>query len=514
VSQNPAMLMCIDAGTTHCKAALIDLKGQQIHFASSPTTIRQDALGFSFFDPEEFWAMIRKVVNEVTTRVDPATVAAIGISSMAETGLLIDRTSGKPRSPLIPWFDPSAEPYVQTLKSKGDPYRNFRSKGIYPSFKCSVAKLLWLRDTLNISLQDSVWLSAADYLAYRMCGAFTTDPSLAGRTYAFDIDQRAWNQDWLAQFNLTSELFPVIHPSGVPAGELSSTAASQLGLTAGIPIAVCGHDHVCGALAAVGGDDQTLFDSMGTAEALLGVYDSRPLDIAEFSSGFSFGCHVVPGMNYWMGGLSSAGGSIEWLRSILGDPPLTYDQMDQLFAALSPEPGDLLYFPYLAGSGAPHTDTLARGAFIGLNARHKRTDLAKAVLEGIAFEVEFIRQAAVEFTGHTISQTIAAGGGTRNSTWMQIKADVAGVPIQVCENLETTLLGTAILAAAGCSLHPDLTTAHAAMRSKIAFIYQPNQQRHLKYERIYENGYLRLQSPLREFYRYTLMEGQYDTKTL
>jgi sugar (pentulose or hexulose) kinase len=219
-------------------------------------------------------------------------------------------------------------------------------------------------------------------------------------------------------------------------------------------------------------------------------------------------------MNYWMGGLSSAGGSLEWLRSILGDPPLTYAQMDPLLASLSPEPGDLLYFPYLAGSGAPHTDTLARGAFIGLNARHNRSDLAKAVLEGTAFEVEVIRQAAAKFTGHTLSQTIAAGGGTRNSSWMQIKADVAGVPIQVCENPETTLLGTAILAAAGCGLFPDLMTAHAAMRPKIKFIYQPDQQRHLKYERIYEGGYLKLQNPLREYYRYPLIEGQYDKKTL
>jgi sugar (pentulose or hexulose) kinase len=508
------MLMGIDAGTTHCKAALIDLKGQQIHFASSPTTSRHHALGFSFFDPEEFWAMIRKVVNEVTTLVDPATIAAIGISSMAETGLLIDRTTGKPRSPLIPWFDLSAEPYAQTLEFNGDPYQNFRSKGIYPSFKCSVAKILWLKDTLKISLQDSVWLSAADYLAFLMCGTLTTDPSLAGRTYAFDINQRTWDQEWLAQFNLTSDLFPAIHPSGVPAGELSATAASQLGLPAGIPVAVCGHDHVCGALAAIAGDDQTLFDSMGTAEALLGVYDRRPLDIEEFSSGLSFGCHVVPGMNYWMGGLSSSGGSLEWLRSILGDPPLTYAQMEQLFASLSPEPGDLLYFPYLAGSGAPHTDTLARGAFIGLNARHKRSDLAKAVLEGTAFEVEVIRQSAADFTGRPLSKTLAAGGGTRNSTWMQIKADVAGVPIQVCENLETTLLGTAILAAAGCGLYPDLMTAHAAMHPKIKMIYQPEEQRHLQYERIYEHGYLKLQAPLREFYRYPIMEGQHDTKTL
>jgi ribulose kinase len=97
---------------------------------------------------------------------------------------------------------------------------------------------------------------------------------------------------------------------------------------------------------------------------------------------------------------------------------------------------------------------------------------------------------------------------------MQIKADVAGVPIQVCENLETTLLGTAILAAAGCGLYPDLTTAHAGMHPRIALIYQPDPQRHLQYERIYENGYLKLQAPLREFYRYPLMEGHYEPKTL
>lgn len=89
-----------------------------------------------------------------------------------------------------------------------------------------------------------------------------------------------------------------------------------------------------------------------------------------------------------MGGLSASGGSLDWMRSLLGQPALSYQELIALQLEMSPEPGDTLFFPYLLGSGSPHTDSSVRGAFIGLNSNQGRADLLKSVLEGIAFEIE------------------------------------------------------------------------------------------------------------------------------
>jgi sugar (pentulose or hexulose) kinase len=432
---------------------------------------------------------------------------------MVETGLLLDRKTGTPRTALIPWFEPASELQARQLVNTGEPEQNFCSKGIYPSFKCSLAKILWLQQNQGKSLQDSIWLSAADYLAYQLSGVFATDPSLAGRTYAFDINRREWDSDWLHDFGITVDQFPQILPTGSVVGFVTPNAPNDLGLTSGIPVSICGHDHVCGALAATGGDPQFLFDSMGTAEALVGALPQQPLGTPEYRSGLTFGCHVIPGMNYWMGGLSSSGGSIEWLRSILASPALSYTELESFYASFTDGPGDLLYFPYLAGSGAPHSDSLARGAFIGLSAQHNRADLVKAVLEGTAFEIEVIRQAAQAITGNTLQYTVAAGGGAKNSTWLQIKADVSGFPIRISDNLETTLLGAAISAGAGCGIFADIREAYDAMTPEDSITFQPDSGRHEQYQRIYQNGYLTLQAPLRAYYRYRYEEKKYVTQS-
>ena len=133
--------------------------------------------------------------------------------------------------------------------------------------------------------------------------------------------------------------------------------------------------------------------------------------------------------HYWLGSLSTSGGSIEWLREILNDTPLSYEDIMALVNNAPLQPTGIFFFPYLLGSSAPHSDPMARGAWIGLRREHTRADLAKAVLEGTAYEMEVIRQAGERMTDQPITQLIAAGGGTRNTAWMQIKADVSGCPI-------------------------------------------------------------------------------------
>jgi sugar (pentulose or hexulose) kinase len=490
-------LLGIDVGTTHCKAGLFDVDGTALRISSRPMSVHRSKNGDAYFDPGELWETVSGVIKEVAVS-QSYSIAAIGIASMAETGLLVDRNSGDARSNVIPWFDTAAQVQADILKDRIDPSAFYIKTGLWVSYKCSLAKLLWLRERDPQITHEAIWLSAADYVAYKLTQSFGTDYSLAGRTGAFNIECKTWDEAWLKGCGLSPEIFPPVFLSGTPI-ENTTTEWASLGIPSGIPVAVCGHDHVCGALAAGAVKPGLVFDSMGTAEALLGTLPQRPLTEKDHRLGLMAGCHVVQDRQYWMGGLSTSGGSIEWLRTQLASEPLSYDDLLTLLETTDPQPTGILFFPYLLGSGSPHSDPLVRGAFVGLRQTHDRAELVKAVLEGTAYEMNFIRLAGEQMTGQPIETFMVAGGGTRNRYWLQIKADISGCQILVSPETESTLLGAALSVGIGCGLYADDTEALATISNRSPEVINPDPERHEIYQTLFNRGFLRLQEPLREF---------------
>ncbi|HET7657007.1 MAG TPA: FGGY family carbohydrate kinase [Bacillales bacterium] len=489
-------LLGIDIGTTHCKVGLFNLNGKEIKTTKRNTSVYRDEDG-SYFEPEEIWGSVVDMIQELVPTYE-GRIEAIGITSMAETGLLLDRKKGLPRIPFIPWFDQRAKKEAEQIAADIDALEHFSKTGLRSSYKYGLAKILWLKNRKPDLLKDAVWLSAADYIAYRLTGEVGTDYTLAARTYAFRIDQKKWDSTLLDQFGLNEDLFPNVLPSGKPVGVTNGD--SGCGLQKEIPVAVSGHDHVCAALAVGAVEPGIVFDSVGTAETLVGTLNHTELGEKEFHSGLSYGCHVVGDRYFWMGGASASGGSLEWLRSRLSDPPLSYESIRKKLSSISLGPTGILYFPYLSGSGAPKPDANVKAAFIGISEEHKTEHLIKAVLEGTAFEMESIRRSAEAVTGEVINEIAVVGGGTQNEHWMQIKADVSGCPLWIPSISEATLLGAVLTAGIGCGIFGSagkaISVADSQERTKVI----SNEEEHKAYQDIYEKGYLKLQDPLRKFF--------------
>jgi sugar (pentulose or hexulose) kinase len=481
-------LLGIDLGTTHCKVGLFAEDGSPLRLAARPMPRERDAAGAVVYAPEAVWETLIEAIEAVAAGEYPP-VAAIGIASMAETGLLIDRHSGTPRTPFLPWFDATAAPHAARLAAQAPEGERFPRFGIYPSSKCSLAKILRVREEQPALLDGATWLSVADYTAYRLTGVQATDYSLAGRTHAFALPERAWATDWLRQLDLPDDLFPPALPGGTPLGTVADAPLARRRIAPGTPVAIAGHDHVCAAFGAgVAAPGQAL-DSMGTAEVLIGALAPGPLGAAERCSGLTFGIMPPTGAHYWLGGLSSSGGSLDWLRGILGEPALTYEAIQSLQQTLPRDPGDLLYLPYLAGSGAPLPNPAARGAFIGLAAGHTRADLLRAVFEGTAYQLEAIRRAAGRIAGHPVDRIVAAGGGTRNPRWLQIKADVYGVPVEALAADEAALLGAALIAGVGCGVYRTADEALAVASAQHRLPVEPDAARHRAYAARFEQEF-------------------------
>lgn len=479
-------LLVVDVGTTHCKAGLFHEDGRPLQIASERMPSGDIRWGSATYAPEDVWQTVLSAIHTTMRAANDPAIAAVGIASMAETGLLLDRRSGTPRTPFFPWFDTAAEAHAEQFARHGSAVEQFSTFGIYPSFKCSLAKILWIRAHAPHALDGAVWLSVADYIAFRMTGRMATDPSLAGRTYAFDLHEQRWHTAWLSQFDLPDDLFPAVLAGGTPVGAVADDSLAQIGLRRGVPVAVAGHDHVCAAFGAGATQPGRVFDSMGTAEALVGTIHARTLDERACRSGLTFGIMPFHDGLYWIGGCSASGGSLEWIGRMLNDPPLSYAQIEALEDGMDSAPGEIIYLPHLAGSGAPHHNPAARAAFFGLRAGHTRADMLKAVLEGTAMQMESIRRAAESLDGQPVRVITAAGGGTRNRRWLQIKADVYGAPIHIPATDEATLFGAALIAGIGCGAYRDAGEARAVAAAQPTTTVAPDMERHAMYTEFFE----------------------------
>jgi sugar (pentulose or hexulose) kinase len=499
------MLLGIDIGTTHIKAGLYTDNGVCLSIVSRQNITHRGKGGSFYYDPDELYQTVCSAVSELAIGVQPNLIRTIGIASMAETGLLVDKKTGFQRCPFIPWFDTKASSEIKSIATSVQPFEQFKKTGIRPSFKCALTKLLWLKAQDASILDDAIWMGVADYVAYRMTGCIKTDYSLAVRTYAFRIDQKVWDTEILEGHGLNVTMFPPALSSGNVVGSLQKRSAQEMELLPGIPVSISGHDHVCAAFGVRKVIDdissEFIVDSMGTAEALIGSIKDRDLGEQEFKSGFAFGCDVTPGRLYWMGGLSASGGSIEWIRRLIGNPSLTYDEMENWLEEVGEEPTGIMYFPYLSGSGSPHSDVNVRAAFIGLGNSHSQSDLIKSVMEGTAYEIEFIRRRAKSTLGVKVDKIVVVGGGTHNPHWLQIKADIFGCPLRIPEINNATLFGAALLAGIGSGIYHDEADVSRKIVSTEGYTVIPDTNKHKVYSELYENKFIAFQESLRQISR-------------
>ncbi len=491
----------IDIGTTNTKVGLYRENGEPVAVASRPTVTHHEEEGYSYYEPEEMWGAIVAALTEVAAQAGNEEAHSIGIASMAESGLLVDRRTGEARSAFLPWFDTCSAAQADKIAAASDPYDRFCKTGLHNSFKHGLAKLLWLQERAPSALSGSVWLSAAGYVAYRLTGRMAVDDSLAARTYAYNIFDRRWEPDWLRPLGLSASLFPDVLAAGTPLGPLQPHVAERTGLSGSLQVAISGHDHVAAALSVGAIMPGRVYNSMGTAETLIGTIEDMKLGRAEYEAGLSFGVHAARGKWFWMGGNSSSGGSVEWFRELLGEPKLEYAQLLQwLNAANDAAPTGMLYYPYLSGQGRGAQGAAMKAALIGFTKSHHKGDAIKAVLEGTAYELQSLRIAAEAASGAPIRSLTVVGGGTRNPQWLQIKSDVLGLPLSLPPVEEASLLGAALCAAVGAGVYATADAAAAAVAGTASRLIEPDMARHARYQHIYASGYLPMQAALRGYY--------------
>ena len=479
-------LLSIDQGTTGSTAMLLSPDGEVLGRANHEFPQHFPRPGWVEHDVEEIWKSVADAVRDAieAAGVAPAACLGIGITNQRETTVLWDRKTGKAVHKAIVWQDRRTADRCQELKDAGKEEVFRQRTGLVLDPYLAGTKLEWLLQNVDgararAEKGDLAFGTIDSWLVYRLSGGkvHVTDASNASRTLFYDIGQGRWDEELAAILNVPMVLLPEVrtcsevyaHTSGVP------------GLPDGIPIAGMAGDQQ----AALFG--QTCFEvgdakcTYGTGAFLLmntGTSLVRSNNGLLTTIAWRLGDQTVYALE---GSAFIAGAAVQWLRDGLGLISSSSDV--EAKAREVDETGDVVFVPALAGLGAPYWDPHARGLIYGLTRDTTAAHLARATLEGMAFQIVDLVHAMQADADRPIKRLRVDGGAARNDLLMQFESDMLDVTIDRPANVETTALGAAYLAGMAVGVFSGLDSVLDAYRIERSFEPQmttAQRDRHLR----------------------------------
>ena len=482
------LLLGIDAGTSGIRALVFTTDGKVVAQAGRAVPVERPRPGWAQYQPQVLWDATRAALREATAQLErPERVAGLAVASVGEAFVALDG-AGQPTGPVIAWYDERPRTEVDWLSEAIGFERLHALCGLAPDPTFTLCKLLWWKAHQPEALARAVrWLNVSHFLAWKLCGEMTCDPTLASRTLAFDLRRRVWAEDLIAEVGLSPTLFAPIRANGARLGGVTADAAAETGLPQGCAVGVGGHDHIVGALALAALSPGILFNSLGTAEALTMTLEQPSAEPALLRQGYSQGAVEVDRPLYYVfGGFPTSGACIEWFRTLFDG--IGHETLIEEAATVPAGCHGVTFVPDLRGRISPVPDPLARGAWFGLAADSGRPALYRAVLEGLAFEARQTVDSLIELGLPAIREIRAIGGSTRNPLLMRIKASVYGQPIKATAMAEVSALGGALLGGLAAGVFEDLAQAQAALQPALRVI-EPVAAWQDRYEAHYRSVY-------------------------
>jgi xylulokinase len=443
-------LIGLDLGTTAVKAAVYAPDGRQLGSAAYEYDLITPRPGWVEQDPRDWWNLAVRAVRAALAQAEAVAhrPAALSISSQGISFVPVDR-GGDPLGNALCWLDTRAETEARDIRRRVGEDRIFTLTGKRPSAAYILPKLLWLRKHEAERFRSaSRFLTPHDFLLHRLCGSALTDYSLAGGSLLFDLQRMEWSRELLNAFDLDPARLPVPAWAGTPAGELSQSAAAELGLPARLAVAVGGQDQKVAALGA-GLRPGWAAVSLGTAAAVSCLAERPVLDPQRRIPLFPF---VAPGWWDLEGVIGTAGAAVRWARDAFF-PELSYEQLDGLARQSIPGAHGVRFFPHLSGATSPHWKPAARGSFSGLHLASSRADLVRSLYEGVAFQIRANLEVIARLSPP--QALILFGGGSRSPLWGEIIASAAGLPVALASVPDVALWGACRLAGFGAGLFSE-----------------------------------------------------------
>ncbi len=466
-----SVILALDQGTTSSRAILFDHAGAVRGVAQKEFKQIFPQSGWVEHDPREIWSSQLEVARAALTNagLKATDVTAIGITNQRETTVVWDRRTGDPIHNAIVWQDRRTADFCDELKRDGHADLIRSKSGLVIDAYFSGSKVRWLLDHVPGAREraqrgELAFGTIDTWLVWNLTGGalHITDPSNASRTMMFDLHSGQWSDELLRVLDVPRELLPEVRSSS----ELYGHTARDI---FGAPIPIGG----------IAGDQQAaLFgqncftrglakNTYGTGCFMLMNIVAQPTP-SQHQLLTTVAWKANGRTDYALEGSVFIGGAVvQWLRDGLG---LIKSSVEvEALAGSVTDSGGVYLVPAFAGLGAPHWDQYARGTITGLTRGTTAGHIARAALEGIAFQVADVLEVMKQDSGIAVNELRVDGGASGNNLLMQFQADILGVPVVRPKVVETTALGAAYLAGLAAGFWKDRAEVQKAWQKDRAF---------------------------------------------
>lgn len=443
-----ALVLAIDLGTTNLKVGLIDESGALLRLEAAPVPVSTHGHGAAAHDPDQLKTLILDLSKKLLVTGGADEVAYVACSTY-QFGLMLLDANKKPLTGMTLLADIRSQRTFDTFTAA------FENVDIYARTGCPMMSLYALARLHYFAEEEPTTFRQAHYLTDSksflfewLTGEFVTDISTAAASQLYNIADQSWDESLLAHVGLSPSQCPTIEDGTTYFGTLREAIATELDLPSSVRVLLGVYDGAALAIGLGGLQPGVGVINVGTS-AMLRVPGSKPaFDRSDNKRIQPY--RVTPSVFLNGGALNNAALPANWLLNNLFD----VDIQDEAMLSVGTGP-PLLCLPYLTSERDSKTGPFASGVFFGLRQYHGKTDLARAVLEGVAYSMRYLLEAIRE-NGLPVEELRMGGGGTRVVPWPQIFSNVLGLPIHIPSNPEMGLLGSAMLALVAGGHHPDV----------------------------------------------------------
>jgi xylulokinase len=471
-------LIGVDIGSSTVKAAAYRVTGSLIAQAHEAVPSHHSPEGFWDTDADEVWRatvrVVRSIASSPALQRDPPQALAVSASGRESFPA---RADGSALGPCLRTADARRPAREAATILDCSPEQWLRACGHVPDHMDPTNRLLWWEETAPETIAEARWFLGWHELAsLRLAGGPMVDPALASGFLIYDLASGDWSAERLRALGLDDRLLPEIVPWAIPIDRIDPRAADELALPRECQFVVGSWDGSCAAVGAGVIEEGAALLAAGTWESVVAPVANPNLAEAARSRLAVTPEPGTPGEGLWA--RSPNGTSVlDWARGLGG---VKLRGLEAGLQASGPDPAPALMVPHFSGSPPPWPNTRVPGGTLsGLNLATTPLELVKAALEGIACDLTFA-MAALSRAGRSVEVCRVAGGGARSGWWMQLKADLLGVPVEVSSQEEPGTFGAALLAGVGVGAYGSLSEAAEMVR--VSRRYEPDRERGARYQ--------------------------------
>ena len=441
-------ILALDQGTSSSRAIVFDQKGTPCAVAQKEFRQIFPQSGWVEHDPHEIWSSQASVIAEAITMMDinGLNLAGIGITIQRETTIVWDSETEEPIYNAIVWQDRRTSDYCDELKNQGLTDTIRQKTGLIIDAYFSATKIKWILDNVpgarKRAERGKLMFGTVDtWLIWRLTRGeiHVTDVSNASRTMLFNINTLDWDQELLDLFGIPRSMMPEVKSSSEIYGHTKTTIFAHK-----VPISGIAGDQQAALFGQMCTEPGMVKNTYGTGCFLLMNSGEKPI-LSKNNLITTIAWKIGDKVNYALEGSIFVGGSVvQWLRDGLG--VINSSSEVEELASRVPDTNGVYFVPALTGLGAPWWDQYARGTIVGISRGTNTAHIARAALEGIAYQTMDITAAMSRDAGIPLKELKVDGGASRNNLLMQFQADILGTRVIRPQVVETTAMGAAYLA--------------------------------------------------------------------